>query len=127
MCAQVLLVVMSVNKPLIYARTPLLTVLALGSIPKRRSLLLICTVRQRQGGLLALDADLRAALEVFGVHERAFHQANHYFVTISVDGDQQLATGVSVDTLTPKWSFSPPLTLYVLRVSLAHQNSLVAR
>lgn len=64
-----------------------------------------------------LGADLPVVLALFGMRERTFQRPIHTFVTISVDGDQQLQTELSADTLTPRWSFSPPLRLYVVLLS----------
>ena len=55
-----------------------------------------------------------AELELLGIRERHIQRPVHSFVTISIDGEQQVQTRRSTDTLAPKWEFPESLTLCVI-------------
>lgn len=56
---------------------------------------------------------LNLAIEIHGLKERHFDLSADTFVTVSVDGEQQLQTPVVENDLNPTWSFNPPFGLYV--------------
>lgn len=54
-----------------------------------------------------------AAIRVTGLVERHFDREVDTYVTVSVDGEQQLETGVYLNSLNPEWHFPEPLKLMV--------------
>ena len=54
------------------------------------------------------------AIEIRGLKERHFDLSADTFVTVSVDGEQQIQTQVIENDLNPKWRFTTPYTLCVL-------------
>ncbi|GJE92510.1 hypothetical protein PsYK624_086640 [Phanerochaete sordida] len=54
-----------------------------------------------------------AALEIRGLEERHFEREVDTFVTVSVDGEQQLETEVVRNSLNPRWDFTEPRKLMV--------------
>ncbi|KAI0345513.1 hypothetical protein BDW22DRAFT_882923 [Trametopsis cervina] len=56
-------------------------------------------------------------MKLFGVREH-IQRPPHSFITIAVDGEQQIQTPISEDTLSPTWSFSSPLKLMVRASSI---------
>ena len=53
------------------------------------------------------------AIEIRGLKERHFDLSADTFVTVSVDGEQQIHTPVIENDLNPKWNFTTPYTLCV--------------
>lgn len=64
-------------------------------------------------------------IELCNLKERHFDFAVDTFVTVSVDGEQQLQTEVVTNSLNPKWTFHEPHTLCVSDISscaIAHYS-----
>ncbi|KIP07939.1 hypothetical protein PHLGIDRAFT_404183 [Phlebiopsis gigantea 11061_1 CR5-6] len=60
------------------------------------------------------------AIEIQGLQERHFDLSADTFVTVSVDGEQQIQTELVENNLNPKWKFAMPYTLMV------HASSVIS-